>query len=49
MGRKDLLKWFSGLWTGIFIGALIACPAKAISIPTSLFLAALFAFLGWRK
>lgn len=46
MSRKSLLKWLSGLWSGIFVGALVACPAKEVSLPVSFILALLFGLLG---
>jgi len=46
MGRKSVFKWLSGLWSGVFIGALVACPAKEISLPVSFVLALLFGLFG---
>ena len=44
--KKKLLSWLSGLWTGILVGAAVACPAKEVSIPVSLVLAVVFAVLS---
>lgn len=46
MDKKTVFKWLSGLWAGIFVGALAACPAKEVSLPVSLFLAVAFGYLG---
>jgi len=46
---KELSKWISGLWGGIFIGALAVCPAKEISLPVSAILSAAFGYFGWKK
>jgi hypothetical protein len=49
MRMKGAFLWLSGFWGGVFLGALVACPAKAISLPVSAVLAAVFAYLGARK
>jgi len=46
---KEIGKWISGFWGGIFVGALVACPVKEISLPVSTILSIVFGYLGWRK
>jgi hypothetical protein len=41
--------WLSGLFTGIMIGAIVACPAKLISVLLSLILAVAFGYMGREK
>ncbi len=41
--------WISGFWAGVFLGALAACPAKHVSLPSSAAFAALFYWLGARR
>jgi len=47
--RGKVCLWISGFWVGVFLGALISCPAKHISLPSSLILAAALAYLGLKK
>jgi len=44
--KKKLFSWLSGLWTGILVGAAVACPAKEASVTVSLVLAIVFAVLS---
>jgi len=46
---KGLLYWLSGLWSGIFIGALVACPVRHVSAPLSLAIAIILAALAKKK
>jgi len=39
---KTILWWFSGFAGGCFLGALIACPAKALSLPVMGVIAVVF-------
>ena len=32
---KTILWWFSGFAGGCYLGALIACPAKTLSLPVT--------------
>jgi len=46
---SKLLYWLSGLWGGILVGALVACPEKHVSIPFSIALMVILAVLGGRQ
>lgn len=46
---KEICKWISGFGGGTFLGALIACPEKEISLPVSTILTIIFAYLGWKR
>lgn len=48
MNGKEVAKWVSGFWAGAFLGALIACPAKEVSLPVSTVAAIVSAYVGWR-
>jgi len=45
----ELAKWISGFFGGTFLGALVACPAKEVSLPISAVLSIVFAYLGWKR
>lgn len=45
---KEASKWISGFFGGIFLGALIACPAKEVSLPVSGVICVVLGYLGWR-
>jgi len=47
--KKELSKWISGFWGGVFIGALAVCPVKEISLPVSAALSIIFGYLGWKR
>ena len=47
--KKTVYLWISGFWGGVFLGALVACPAKAVSLPVSAILAGAFAYLARRR
>jgi len=44
--RKKIFLWLSGFFAGIFLGALISCPRKEISLPVSVLLCLLFGVLS---
>jgi hypothetical protein len=46
---KKATLWLSGFFGGCFLGALIACPAKALSLPVTAVLAIIFGYFGARK
>ena len=46
---KKVLAWFSGLFTGLMIGAIVTCPAKLVSVPLTLILAIMFGYLAAKK
>jgi len=46
---KGLLYWLSGVWTGIFVGALAACPERHVSAPLSLIIAVALAVLARKR
>ena len=44
---KPILWWFSGFAGGCFLGVLIACPAKAISLPVTGVIAVVLGLVAW--
>ena len=46
---KGFLYWLSGVWTGIFIGALVACPVRHVSAPLSIVIAVVLAILARKR
>jgi len=44
---KTIFWWFSGFTAGCFLGALIACPAKAISLPVTGVIAVVLGLVAW--
>jgi hypothetical protein len=46
---KKGFAWLSGLFTGLMIGAIVACPAKLVSVPLTLILAIIFGYLAAKK
>lgn len=46
---KGLLYWLSGLWSGVFVGALAACPVRHVSAPLSVIIAVVLAALAKKK
>jgi len=46
---RRIYTWLSGLFAGAAIGTIAPCPAKLISVPLSLILAAVFGYLGREK
>ena len=46
---KKVFAYLSGLFTGLMIGAAVACPAKIVSVPICLILAIIFGYLATRK
>jgi len=45
---KTILWWFSGFVGGCFLGALIACPAKALSLPVTGVIAVVLGLIAWK-
>ena len=45
---KTILWWFSGVVGGCFLGALIACPAKALSLPVTGVIAIVLGLIAWK-
>jgi len=45
---KTILWWFSGFVGGCFLGALIACPAKALSLPATGVIAVVLGLIAWK-
>ena len=43
-----ILWWFSGFAGGCFLGALIACPAKALSLLVTGVIAVVLGFVAWK-
>jgi hypothetical protein len=46
---KKGFAWLSGLFTGMMVGAIVACPAKLVSVPLTLILAIIFGYLAAKK
>jgi len=46
---KTILLWFSGFAGGCFLGALIACPAKVLSLLTTGVVAIVLGIIAWIK
>jgi len=49
MRVKGLLYWLSGVWTGVFVGALAACPERHVSAPLSVIIAVILAALARKR
>jgi hypothetical protein len=45
---KTILWWFSGFAGGCFLGALIACPAKSLSLPVTGVIAVDLGLIAWK-
>jgi len=45
---KTILWWLSGFTGGCFLGALIACPAKALSLSVTGAVAVVLGIIAWR-
>jgi hypothetical protein len=45
---KTILWWFSGFSGGCFLGALIACPAKGLSLTVTAVIAVVLGIVAWR-
>ncbi|MFQ6065998.1 MAG: hypothetical protein ACE5K3_01815 [bacterium] len=45
---NTILWWFSGFAGGCFLGALIACPSKVISLLVTGVLAVVLGIMAWR-
>ena len=45
---KTILWWFSGFAGGCFLGALIACPAKSLSLSVTGIIAVVSGIIAWK-
>lgn len=45
---KTILWWFSGFAGGSFLGALIACPAKGLSLGVTGAIAVVLGIIAWK-
>lgn len=45
---KTILWWFSGFAGGCFLGALIFCPTKALSLPVTGVIAVALGLIAWK-
>jgi len=48
MKGKEIAKWLSGFFGGVFLGALVACPVKEVSLPVSIVICIALGYIGWK-